>query len=799
MTFPLGAAPLSPTDPWASDAVRVLQEKGLIKGYPDGTFKGDRALGRYELAVLVARLLVRLEDEHASLATRPELEEVQALARALADELAALGVRLEPLEEQVQRLERRVYEVGRIQFSGQMVTRALTQVFSNDGNSQSGTGAGSLNYNAIVGSTAGSNLLPFGPSGILAVVDFVQGRPLTNGTGFSSTLYLTAAITPDDDWNAELRVYGYSSQGDAVVDAVWGATPPYLSNSFTGTAFDPGGQRLNHTPFTRAGFDRLRLAHSPSGLTFTLGTFRPERMPWAVYLGEPNPGVEEPRVLESFGAHLTGDHDPILWEVFGTRLADGNPGVNQPPYQSLAVGAGLTWKPGNWNFTLCALRALNEAPSGRPLTVGQINLIQATPGRLYTDWVNPPEYFVGNLGGPADPRVAGAGSTSDVRPVPGNPGSDALGFASTFGPQSLNVYGASLQWTEGVWTVLADYARSSYKPNRNSPYSTEGQLYRLGVQADIEDPSLQLILQYRYTDPNYDPFILTYPGTVAGLPLFRVYYRLPDLSQFWHLYSLHDTKMFPHNRRGLWFTGRWGYHPDGLLTVSYRHLDQVRTSLQDVRYAAGSLGPGLPTSDVLGHAPGFRDTVFREFSPLSFDARSNPLENPRGQARSWLVEVAHTFSSSPWRLEARYEEWRFSRPTSLGPAQGGSQNHVDLRLAQARLAVGYQVSENLLLTAGYQRGEIAGHYDPAGFYNPVALALGSTGFKNWDSLQHQPFLSADWDISETVKLQVDYEIYRTIDRVPGGIFPGPAGGPNSTAHPFSWSGHRLGTTMEVSF
>ncbi|MGC9317621.1 MAG: S-layer homology domain-containing protein, partial [Armatimonadota bacterium] len=39
-----------PFDHWAYDAVQQLVEEGIIIGYPDGTFKGDRAMTRYEFA-----------------------------------------------------------------------------------------------------------------------------------------------------------------------------------------------------------------------------------------------------------------------------------------------------------------------------------------------------------------------------------------------------------------------------------------------------------------------------------------------------------------------------------------------------------------------------------------------------------------------------------------------------------------------------------------------------------------------------------------------------------------------------
>jgi len=42
---------------WAYEAVSDLSRRGLVEGYPDGTFGGDRLLTRYEFAEIVYRAL----------------------------------------------------------------------------------------------------------------------------------------------------------------------------------------------------------------------------------------------------------------------------------------------------------------------------------------------------------------------------------------------------------------------------------------------------------------------------------------------------------------------------------------------------------------------------------------------------------------------------------------------------------------------------------------------------------------------------------------------------------------------
>ncbi|NLY91785.1 MAG: S-layer homology domain-containing protein [Firmicutes bacterium] len=81
---------------WAYDNFTLLYNAGLLKGYPDGTFKGERYATRYEMVELTARVLKYLEAEIAETGVvalpenggRVALTEEQAkalIAQALAD------------------------------------------------------------------------------------------------------------------------------------------------------------------------------------------------------------------------------------------------------------------------------------------------------------------------------------------------------------------------------------------------------------------------------------------------------------------------------------------------------------------------------------------------------------------------------------------------------------------------------------------------------------------------------------------------------------------------------------------
>ena len=94
----LAANPFSDvsTDDWAYQAVSDLSDQGVVEGYPDGTFKGERNITRFELAQIIARLMAKEDQLNAE--QRATLDK---LAGEYADELANLGVRVSNLEKKV--------------------------------------------------------------------------------------------------------------------------------------------------------------------------------------------------------------------------------------------------------------------------------------------------------------------------------------------------------------------------------------------------------------------------------------------------------------------------------------------------------------------------------------------------------------------------------------------------------------------------------------------------------------------------------------------------------------------------
>ena len=62
-----------PKDHWAAEFVQVVKADGVMKGYPDATFKGDKPVTRYELAVALERMITFIEQ-----GLKPEVESAKS-------------------------------------------------------------------------------------------------------------------------------------------------------------------------------------------------------------------------------------------------------------------------------------------------------------------------------------------------------------------------------------------------------------------------------------------------------------------------------------------------------------------------------------------------------------------------------------------------------------------------------------------------------------------------------------------------------------------------------------------------
>jgi hypothetical protein len=100
---------VQPTD-WAFQALQSLVERyGVIAGYPDGTFRGNRAMTRYEFAAGLNAAMDRINElitaGSADVVSKEDLETLNRLQSEFSSELATLRGRVDALEAQAAELE----------------------------------------------------------------------------------------------------------------------------------------------------------------------------------------------------------------------------------------------------------------------------------------------------------------------------------------------------------------------------------------------------------------------------------------------------------------------------------------------------------------------------------------------------------------------------------------------------------------------------------------------------------------------------------------------------------------------
>ena len=223
VTTAFAANPFSDVTPdsWAYQAVSQLANAGIVNGYPDGTFKGQNNITRYEMAQMVAKAMANQDRANA---------EQQAMINRLADEfsneLNNLGVRVARLEDRVgnvkvtgdARLRYRDTENGkskfdaraRVQFNAKVNDRTDAVVRLTSGNFELGNSSTGGNADAQIDRAYVNH--KFGERVSLKAGRF--GQVVGGGLAFDGT-FDGAQLNVGNDKIMAQAAYGYMVSGDA--------------------------------------------------------------------------------------------------------------------------------------------------------------------------------------------------------------------------------------------------------------------------------------------------------------------------------------------------------------------------------------------------------------------------------------------------------------------------------------------------------------------------------------------------------------------------------------------------------
>ena len=255
VTTAFAANPFSDVTPdsWAYQAVSQLANAGIVNGYPDGTFKGQNNITRYEMAQMVAKAMANQDRANA---------EQQAMINRLADEfsneLNNLGVRVARLEDRVgnvkvtgdARLRYRDAEHAnskfdaraRVQFNAKVNDRTDAVVRVTSGNFELGDSTDNNKADAQIDRAYVNH--KFGERVSLKAGRFNQ--VIGGGLAFDGTFDGAQFNAGNDKVNFQ-AAYGYMISGDkALAD---GATTAKLTKdeNVTNTYLGLNGKLGNHT------------------------------------------------------------------------------------------------------------------------------------------------------------------------------------------------------------------------------------------------------------------------------------------------------------------------------------------------------------------------------------------------------------------------------------------------------------------------------------------------------------------------------------------------------------------------
>lgn len=211
-----------PAGHWAYDAVNKLAAEGVVDGYPDGTYGGDKLMTRYEMAQIVAKAMAKGAN-------------VDKLAAEFADELDSLGVRVANLEKKADN----VRITGQIRYEygdrsgdlggklGKVVKHRLrSRIFVNGNINEDWTYTGRFQNDQNLYNSSGDDTLKLNQAyvtGKLGDVKVIAGKGdhyLANGFLYDDTAEFIRATYGKD---IQVSAY-YGIPTDYGYDKMWGAS-----------------------------------------------------------------------------------------------------------------------------------------------------------------------------------------------------------------------------------------------------------------------------------------------------------------------------------------------------------------------------------------------------------------------------------------------------------------------------------------------------------------------------------------------------------------------------------------------
>ncbi len=223
-----------PDSHWAQQAIASLAADGLIEGYSDGKFKGDRPLTRYEMAVLVARVIAKVQANGAGYASKVDLDKLQKLIDALKDELDSLGVRVTNVEDALDALDKRTKQAQALQIHGDLYHNfSERQSVTYPHTITNGTGlAQQLYYGGTVPAGGSATVDPFVDAFLRSPEDNspLDAGILANYIRFDDKIDLAYTVNENLMVSFPIHILNYETGGEYTPGAKYAVQPDIVIN-----------------------------------------------------------------------------------------------------------------------------------------------------------------------------------------------------------------------------------------------------------------------------------------------------------------------------------------------------------------------------------------------------------------------------------------------------------------------------------------------------------------------------------------------------------------------------------------
>lgn len=724
---PLFASPFSdiPREHWSYDAVQMLEEKGLIEGYPDGFFKGDRPVTRYEMAMVVAGIVARLEQIESSLpgipdlspyATKEDMELINKLLEEFKGELTALGVRVNNIEDSLEAIDLRIKEEERITLSGSYVSVFHSMGFSPG--ERNINGPGNANPNPLTQP-------PNGPSVIPGKDLYIGGAPLFQGSALVSKLELTIKAKLTESVKAGATFSAYSAFGDKGV-ADWTLIPAYnpLGNNYRGDNFQGNLSTL--------WFD----SDGDWDIKGEIGEYRLNNVSSTLFLGPRNIyKYDSYRTLPMNGINFSGTlYKKLKIEAFMARNINSYMDFNYPA--DIPVPGR---NPDLYYFGVPRYTQVNRSwyPLATPYNSGagaihQFAYNDISPGQydnfLYGLWTG-----YDFSGGKAHIECAYLKLFENYASNP-----DVLSVG--FGPKLSHYYGfkGHYSFKEDKIRIYGEFNRTRFDYNlldRENKNHT-GNLFELRIKADFSP----FIINGRFisVDANYDPF-----GYHKQIDLDFLDDHSVDFCRNWKLGSLTNGlrwEAYLPNRIGFKVGLDWyfGEKKEGQIFTDFLYQKQLHptmitddeNSFQKYDFMTGLSVAGTIGANIFGN----QDTEFTVNDPA--------------KGRQFFFKIGGKYSSGKFHTWARYSMFNFKRDFLERVNPQGESYNQDLTYSFIYTGVTYDLTDKFSLQGNFAFSKIGGIHE---------LGL------EQDRTEFIPGAGMSYSFNKTTDFVLDYKFYHTTD------------------------------------